>query len=178
MCRIIAFRIFVILRDLKCENLLLDNEDRLLLTDFGFSKSMIFNSGTIVPSTTFCGSAAYAAPEIIKGSLYWYIDSNTESNANSFGVFTIGQPYDPRMHDMWSMGVILYIMACGHMPFDDSNVRKMLRVQLKNRIRFPPRVADTMSEDLKVRVPMTWHSAHRDSAIFLCIAFNQKDDST
>lgn len=113
-------------RDLKCENLLLDKENKLLLTDFGFSKSMIFNSGNVVLSSTFCGSAAYAAPEIIRG-----------------------HPYDPRMHDIWSMGVILYIMACGHMPFDDSNVRKMLKVQLKNQIRFPPRVADILSDELK-----------------------------
>lgn len=113
-------------RDLKCENLLLDKDNKLLLTDFGFSKSMIFNGGTVVPSTTFCGSAAYAAPEIIRG-----------------------HPYDPRMHDIWSMGVILYIMACGHMPFDDSNVRKMLKVQLRNQIRFPPRVVDQLSDELK-----------------------------
>nr|XP_039267547.1 testis-specific serine/threonine-protein kinase 1-like [Styela clava] len=113
-------------RDLKCENLLLDKENKLLLTDFGFSKSMIFNAGNVVLSSTFCGSAAYAAPEIIRG-----------------------HPYDPRMHDIWSMGVILYIMACGHMPFDDSNVRKMLKVQLKNQIRFPPRVADILSDELK-----------------------------
>ena len=61
-----------------------------------------------------------------------------------------GRPYDPRLHDMWSMGVILYIMACGHMPFDDSNVRKMLRVQLRNQIRFPPRISDIISDRLKV----------------------------
>lgn len=61
-----------------------------------------------------------------------------------------GQSYDPRMHDMWSVGVILYIMACGHMPFDDSNVKKMLRVQLRNHLKFPPRVTHLLSEDLKV----------------------------
>lgn len=114
-------------RDLKCENLLLDKDFKLLLTDFGFSKSMIFNdNGRVTLSNTFCGSAAYAAPEIIQG-----------------------QSYDPRMHDMWSLGVILYIMSCGHMPFDDSNVKKMLRVQLRNHLKFPPRVQHLLSDDLK-----------------------------
>lgn len=114
-------------RDLKCENLLLDKDFKLLLTDFGFSKSMSYDpNGRITLSNTFCGSAAYAAPEIIQG-----------------------QSYDPRMHDMWSMGVILYIMSCGHMPFDDSNVKKMLRVQLRNHLKFPPRVQHLLSEELK-----------------------------
>uniref|UniRef100_H2Z2Z5 non-specific serine/threonine protein kinase n=1 Tax=Ciona savignyi TaxID=51511 RepID=H2Z2Z5_CIOSA len=119
-------------RDLKCENLLLDKNFKLLLTDFGFSKPMIFDSrGRVSLSSTFCGSAAYAAPEIIQGEQMQ------------------SKPYDPRMHDMWSMGVILYIMSCGHMPFDDSNVKKMLKIQLKNQLRFPPRVNDIISEELK-----------------------------
>jgi len=114
-------------RDLKCENLLLDKDFKLLLTDFGFSKSMDFDTnGRICLSNTFCGSAAYAAPEIIQG-----------------------QSYDPRMHDMWSLGVILYIMSCGHMPFDDSNVKKMLKVQLRNHLKFPPRLQHLLSDDLK-----------------------------
>lgn len=114
-------------RDLKCENLLLDKNNKLLLTDFGFSKTITYDpSGNASLSSTFCGSAAYAAPEIIQG-----------------------RPYDPRMHDVWSMGVILYIMTCGHMPFDDSNVRKMLKVQLRNQIQFPPRINETISDRLK-----------------------------
>lgn len=64
--------------------------------------------------------------------------------------FDLGRPYDPRMHDLWSMGVILYIMSCGHMPFDDSNVKKMLKVQLRNHLKFPPRVVDKLSDQLKV----------------------------
>ena len=66
--------------------------------------------GKVKLSSTFCGSAAYAAPEIIQGKMY-----------------------DPRKHDSWSLGVILYIMVCGSMPYDDSNVRKMLKEQLRQR---------------------------------------------
>ena len=60
----------VFYRDLKCENLLLDKNNKLLLTDFGFSKTITYDSnGKASLSSTFCGSAAYAAPEIIQGTL-------------------------------------------------------------------------------------------------------------
>ncbi|KAL4681793.1 hypothetical protein H8959_007270 [Pygathrix nigripes] len=54
-------------------------------------------------SKTFCGSAAYAAPEVLQGI-----------------------PYQPKVYDIWSLGVILYITVCGSMPYDDSDIRKML----------------------------------------------------
>ena len=76
-------------RDLKCENLLLDNANHLKVTDFGFART--FEAGDI--SKTFCGSAAYAAPEILQG-----------------------QPYHLPLHDVWAMGVILYIMVSS--PFN------------------------------------------------------------
>jgi len=98
-------------------------EVKLLVTDFGFSRR--FESPED-KSRTFCGSAAYAAPEIIKG-----------------------EPYKMRDHDMWSLGVILFIMVCGTMPYDDSNVRKMLKEQLSRKLRFPPQAAQTLSDECK-----------------------------
>jgi serine/threonine protein kinase len=98
-------------------------EVKLLVTDFGFSRR--FESPD-EKSRTFCGSAAYAAPEIIKG-----------------------EPYKMRDHDMWSLGVILFIMVCGTMPYDDSNVRKMLKEQLSRKLRFPPQAAQTLSDECK-----------------------------
>lgn len=66
---------------------------------------------------------------------------------------------------MWSMGVILYIMSCGHMPFDDSNVRKMLKVQLRNQIRFPSRLDDKISNELKVqKMPFSLFVADKSPA--------------
>jgi len=114
-------------RDLKCENILLADDLTVRLTDFGFAREIEYDSdGEVRMSGTFCGSAAYAAPEIIQG-----------------------HHYDPRKHDSWSLGVILYIMVCGSMPYDDSNVRKMLKEQLRQRVRFPSRCSSKLNPDIK-----------------------------
>lgn len=99
------------------------DEVKLVVTDFGFSRRF---ENEDERSRTFCGSAAYAAPEIIKG-----------------------EPYKMRDHDMWSLGVILFIMVCGTMPYDDSNVRKMLKEQLSRKLRFPPQAAQNLSDECK-----------------------------
>ncbi|NXL89033.1 TSSK1 kinase, partial [Alectura lathami] len=94
-------------RDLKCENILLDEHLNVKLSDFGFSKHLSRDeNGRTILSKTFCGSAAYAAPEVLQGI-----------------------PFDPRISDIWSLGVILYTMVHASLPFDDSNVRKMICVQ-------------------------------------------------
>ena len=76
--------IIVPFRDLKCENLLLDVNNNIKISDFGFARR--FEHGQLC--RTFCGSAAYAAPEILQGI-----------------------PYEPTGYDVWSIGVILYIMV-------------------------------------------------------------------
>ncbi|XP_036295517.1 testis-specific serine/threonine-protein kinase 1-like [Pipistrellus kuhlii] len=105
----------IVHRDLKCENLLLDKDYNIKLSDFGFSKRCLRDhSGRLTLSKTFCGSVAYAAPEVLQGI-----------------------PYQPKVCDIWSLGVILYIMVCGSMPYDDSNIKKMLRIQKEHRVNFP-----------------------------------------
>jgi len=71
-------------RDLKCENVLLDVDNNVKLTDFGFSRPQTADQ----LSRTYCGSAAYAAPEVLQGI-----------------------PYHGSAYDVWSLGVILYIMV-------------------------------------------------------------------
>lgn len=75
---------------------------------------LVSSSGRRELSRTFCGSTAYAAPEVLQGI-----------------------PYNPMMYDVWSLGCVLFIMMTGTMPFDDSNVRNMVTCQLKRQIRYP-----------------------------------------
>ncbi|XP_050305408.1 testis-specific serine/threonine-protein kinase 3-like [Anthonomus grandis grandis] len=98
-------------RDLKCENVFMMWNNQLKLGDFGFARSCTDRFGRKVLSDTFCGSAAYAAPEILKGIAY-----------------------DPKMYDMWALGCILYIMITASMPFDDTNIKKLIRAQLNRSI--------------------------------------------
>nr|KAG5712350.1 hypothetical protein BaRGS_023929 [Batillaria attramentaria] len=109
-------------RDLKCENLLLDYQNNIKVSDFGFSR--YFEESTL--SKTFCGSAAYAAPEILQGI-----------------------PYYVPLHDIWAAGVILYIMVCASMPYDDSNIKKMIKDQLERKVGFSrSRVVSPEAKDL------------------------------
>ncbi|RIA92619.1 kinase-like domain-containing protein [Glomus cerebriforme] len=84
----------IVHRDLKLENILIDSFNPLVikLTDFGLAK-FIDKSSPIL--TTRCGSEEYAAPELISG-----------------------KPYDGRKTDLWSLGIILYALLVGYLPFN------------------------------------------------------------
>lgn len=87
-------------RDLKPENLLLDKNYRVKITDFGLSN--IMTDGNFLK--TSCGSPNYAAPEVIGGKLY----------------------AGPEV-DVWSCGVILYVLLCHRLPFDSDSLPELFR---------------------------------------------------
>lgn len=88
----------VIHRDLKPENLLLDEITGIKIVDFGLGN--LAPNGTLLK--TACGSPCYAAPEMIAGKRY----------------------HGPGV-DMWSLGVILFALVCGYLPFEDANTAKL-----------------------------------------------------
>ncbi|XP_044747347.1 testis-specific serine/threonine-protein kinase 3-like isoform X2 [Coccinella septempunctata] len=113
-------------RDLKCENILLSRRFNVKLADFGFARFCVDHEGHRVLSETYCGSAAYAAPEVVNGTRY-----------------------NPKLSDVWSIGVILFIMLNASMPFDDSNLRKLLKDQITKNWVFRSRIRDKITSAVK-----------------------------
>jgi len=113
-------------RDLKCENILLSKHWNVKLTDFGFARYCVDENSDILLSNTYCGSAAYAAPEVVEGT-----------------------PYNPKLADLWSLGVILFIMVNASMPFDDSDLEKLLLDQQNRDWTFRNRINDILSPAFK-----------------------------
>lgn len=107
-------------RDIKPENLLLDENDNLKVSDFGLSALAESKHQDGLLHTT-CGTPAYVAPEVI----------------NRKG-------YDGAKADIWSCGVVLYVLLAGYLPFHDSNLmelyRKIGRADFKCPSWFPPEV--------------------------------------
>lgn len=91
----------IVHRDLKCENILLTGNNKVKITDFGFGRFVEAHSEL---SSTFCGSSSYAPPEVL-----------------------LGVQYEPMKSDIWSAGVILYVMLTACMPYDDSNTARLVR---------------------------------------------------
>ncbi|KAG5365777.1 putative serine/threonine-protein kinase [Yarrowia sp. B02] len=89
-------------RDLKLENILLDKHHNVKLCDFGFTRG--YESRVMLE--TICGTSAYMAPEMLRG-----------------------KKYSGEAVDVWSLGVILYALVCGEMPFDEEEEE-----DTKNRI--------------------------------------------
>ena len=105
----------IVHRDLKLENVLLDERCRVKLGDFGFTRE--FERGTLLE--TFCGTTGYAAPEMLLAKKYLgpgelALDSISYPRTDVWNTLT------PEV-DIWSLGVILYTLLTGTLPFDDDD---------------------------------------------------------
>lgn len=137
----------VVHRDLKLENLFLDKRHDVKIGDFGFGRRMNPPSERDVVeekpsqhssdsdlqrsfSRTFCGSNAYASPEILKSI-----------------------PYDPKYSDVWATGVCLYAMVFGSFPFDDRSYRRLLK-QVDKPVVFQdqPTISDKCKELIRLLI--------------------------
>lgn len=114
----------VVHRDLKPENLLLDSNGNVKIIDFGLSN--IMHDGYFLK--TSCGSTNYAAPEVISGKLY----------------------AGPEV-DIWSCGVVLYVVLCGALPFDDESIPN-LHDKIKSGVYTLPSHLTTEARDLIARM--------------------------
>lgn len=91
-------------RDLKLENVLLDKQMNVKLSDFGFTRELPFaQHGSKSLLSEYCGTGAYMAPEIVRRT-----------------------PYSGIKIDIWALGIMFYTMLTGEMPFDDSLDSKSL----------------------------------------------------
>jgi serine/threonine-protein kinase SIK3 len=101
----------VVHRDIKVENLLLDGENNIKLADFGFSNYYASDTSLL---STWCGSPPYAAPELFEGKKY------------------VG----PKV-DIWSMGVVLYVLVSGTLPFDGPTLMDLRERVVRCQYRVP-----------------------------------------
>mmetsp|Transcript_18582 Transcript_18582/g.45657 ORF Transcript_18582/g.45657 Transcript_18582/m.45657 type:complete len:365 (+) Transcript_18582:6-1100(+) len=100
----------IVHRDVKLDNLLIDEHKNIKIVDFGFSVS--FKEGQKLRKA--CGSPSYAAPEIVAR-----------------------RPYSPTGVDVWSSGVVLYAMVCGYFPFQGSNNQELCKRIVKGKFECP-----------------------------------------
>ncbi|XP_037033418.1 testis-specific serine/threonine-protein kinase 6-like [Bradysia coprophila] len=113
-------------RDIKCENVLITNNNNVKLTDFGFSRYILDANSKEVLSETYCGSLLYTAPEVLRGI-----------------------PYEPTKADIWALGVLIFTMLNKCVPFDNSNVTILYQHQIKRRYKFRERVCGSVSIEVK-----------------------------
>jgi len=129
----------IIHRDLKAENVLFANIHAIKVADFGFSTPVDGSDGystELGPAaalTTFCGSPPYAAPELFCDDDY-------------YGVFV----------DVWALGILLYFMVVGVLPFRADTVGKLKKCILDGAYTIPAFVSDSfrsLVRDILHRVP-------------------------
>ena len=98
-------------RDLKLENILLDKHENVKLVDFGFTREYEGKSNYL---QTWCGTVCYSAPEMLRG-----------------------EKYAGEKVDVWSLGIILYALLCGELPFDDDDEMVTKSRILKEEPKYP-----------------------------------------
>jgi len=109
----------IIYRDLKLENLLLDHDGHIKIADFGLCKEDIHYGNT---TRTFCGTPEYLAPEVLEDSDYG------------------------RAVDWWGVGIVMYEMMSGRLPFYNHDHEVMFELILVEEVRFPSRMSQEARE--------------------------------
>lgn len=103
----------IVYRDLKLENILIDDEGNVRLADFGLTKVLRQHDGSLARTNTFCGTREYVAPEMLRG-----------------------ESYDTSL-DFWTFGILLYEMVSGRTPFYTSDHAEIYRRIEKSPVFYP-----------------------------------------
>ncbi|KAI1437597.1 kinase-like protein [Xylaria sp. CBS 124048] len=111
-------------RDLKLENILLDKHENVKLVDFGFTREYEGKSNYL---QTFCGTICYSAPEMLRG-----------------------EKYAGEKVDVWSLGVILYALLCGELPFDDDDDNVTRTKILSEEPKYPEQLSSDAAALIKL----------------------------
>ncbi|CAI4223052.1 unnamed protein product [Auanema sp. JU1783] len=134
----------IVYRDLKLENLLLDKDGHIKIADFGLCKEEIkFGDRT----NTFCGTPEYLAPEVLED--------------NDYG----------RAVDWWGVGVVMYEMMCGRLPFYSKDHQKLFQLIMAGELRFPSKLspeAKNLLSGLLVKEPANRLGGGTDDALEIC----------
>ena len=112
----------VIHRDLKAENVLLDENNHIRVIDFGLSNMLIEQTETF---STPCGSPGYSSPELVVSGHY------------------------TKAADIWSLGVILYAMTVGRLPFESDDVGTLLQRIATLEPEYPPSLSPALVDLLR-----------------------------
>uniref|UniRef100_A0A158P881 non-specific serine/threonine protein kinase n=1 Tax=Angiostrongylus cantonensis TaxID=6313 RepID=A0A158P881_ANGCA len=134
----------IVYRDMKLENLLLDKDGHIKIADFGLCKEEIsFGDKT----STFCGTPEYLAPEVLED--------------NDYG----------RSVDWWGVGVVMYEMMCGRLPFYSRDHQKLFELIMASELRFPSKLsaeAKQLLTGLLVKNPTQRLGGGPDDALEVC----------
>jgi serine/threonine protein kinase len=111
-------------RDLKLENILLDKNENVKLVDFGFTREYEGKSSYL---QTWCGTVCYSAPEMLKG-----------------------EKYAGEKVDVWSLGIILFALLTGELPFDDDDEALTKTKILKDEPKYPDHIPPQAKELINI----------------------------
>ncbi|VDP02436.1 unnamed protein product [Soboliphyme baturini] len=120
----------IVHRDVKPENLLFDKNNKIKIIDFGFST---FCSGS--PLSTFCGTPPYAAPELFQG-----------------------KHYDGLKVDVWSLGVLLYVLVFGGFPFPANSFLHFKHAVLSGHVPFPSGISSACTDLIRQMLTADFHN--------------------